>query len=421
MFEPGDIQSGIRFAMEGSGFELDDRSGQSVYGGTYVLRGSSDNDLMEITFPNSNVFALGFDTYVEALPNPATLVIYDPDGIVLLEQEVYCGPTGLFFGVTDTALLSRVEIDPGGSFAHVDNVAFTPVGWLTYYATREAFQSSNNLPVEDFEDGTLGSFSGTNVSYQTENAVFDICDIYRGVIISNTSGGFELEKDSGFGTSQVLRVTSDNAHMFIDFTPSNTAAFALETFTETFRPYAAVTIYGPGTALMDRVNWASDPSGEFMGLMSSSGRIALVEIDPGGSFATIDNLAFEADIDCDHDGLPDDWERRFFNGPTNATASGHSDDDGVPDGDEYGADTIPTNGQSYFHLTGLRRTNSFAVTFVCTNSRVYSLGYSTNLMMGEWWAVNGATNVPGDASGSMSLTDPADATQRSYRVGVALP
>lgn len=103
-----------------------------------------------------------------------------------------------------------------------------------------------------------------------------------------------------------------------------------------------------------------------------------------------------------------------------AAALGNQDGDGFPTDQEWVADTAPTNGNSFFRLTGTAHTNSFAVSFVCTNSRVYSLQFATNLVDGEWLMADGATNVAG-VGGSMSLTDTVDSAQRSYRVGVSLP
>ncbi|MBN1675882.1 MAG: hypothetical protein JXR37_32865, partial [Kiritimatiellae bacterium] len=81
----------------------------------------------------------------------------------------------------------------------------------------------------------------------------------------------------------------------------------------------------------------------------------------------------------------------------------------------------PTNSESCFRLTDVQRTNSFTVTFACTNSRVYGLELNTNLVLGPWSFVPGETNKWGEGDGEMSLTDPADATQRNYRVGVSVP
>ena len=97
-----------------------------------------------------------------------------------------------------------------------------------------------------------------------------------------------------------------------------------------------------------------------------------------------------------------------------------TDGDSLTDNDEFFADTSPTNPASLFQITGTAHTNSHTVTFSCTNSREYSLMYSESLVTGDWSLVTGQTNVPGVGS-SMSLTDPADATQRSYTVGVSLP
>ncbi|MFH1108350.1 MAG: choice-of-anchor Q domain-containing protein, partial [Planctomycetota bacterium] len=126
--------------------------------------------------------------------------------------------------------------------------------------------------------------------------------------------------------------------------------------------------------------------------------------------------------DSDGDTMRDDWEHRYDLNPTNAAdAAGHADADGINNRDEHTADTCPTNGASYFHLTDIDKTNSFAVEFVCTNSRAYSLQFATNMVDGQWSMVNGATNVAGSASGTMSLTDTVDSVQRSYRVGVGIP
>lgn len=55
--------------------------------------------------------------------------------------------------------------------------------------------------------------------------------------------------------------------------------------------------------------------------------------------------------DGDDDGMPGDWEFRHFGGPTNAVAEVDSDLDGIPNLDEYIADTDPTNTASHLHFT----------------------------------------------------------------------
>ncbi|MBU1908884.1 MAG: hypothetical protein KJ726_02425, partial [Verrucomicrobia bacterium] len=169
----------------------------------------------------------------------------------------------------------------------------------------------------------------------------------------------------------------------------------------------------PGSPCIDRganTNLSADLDGIARPLDGNNDGTNTVDM---GGYEFIHSLA-----DSDADGLTDSNE--IYSVGTDPLRS-DTDGDGAGDGDEVFADTIPTNSGSYFHLTGLRRTNSFAVTFVCTNSRVYSLQAATNMVDGSWLMVDGATNVAGDIGGTMSLTDTVDSVQRSYRVGVGIP
>jgi hypothetical protein len=125
--------------------------------------------------------------------------------------------------------------------------------------------------------------------------------------------------------------------------------------------------------------------------------------------------------DTDGDTMPDGWEDYRDLDPIDPSdASGDPDDDACPNDHEYIADTDPGNSNSYFHLTAIDDSASCVVSFVCTNTRVYSLSFATNLLEGTWRPVAGATNVTG-VGGWMSLTDSVDDVHRSYRVGVRLP
>ncbi|MBP7828634.1 MAG: VCBS repeat-containing protein [Kiritimatiellae bacterium] len=89
--------------------------------------------------------------------------------------------------------------------------------------------------------------------------------------------------------------------------------------------------------------------------------------------------------------------------------------------DERIADTSPADSNDYFHVTRLWRTNSMAVTFGSSTARVYALESCGMLEIESWIAVEGQTNVPGDASGTTTLTDTNHAARGMYRVGVGLP
>lgn len=126
-------------------------------------------------------------------------------------------------------------------------------------------------------------------------------------------------------------------------------------------------------------------------------------------------------LDGDTDGTPTvdmgayEYDRSVYD----------SDGDGLTDGAECIADTDPTNPASLFHITSVEATNSIAVIFACTNSRVYSLETTTDAVDGPWLTVAGRANVPGDASGAMTLVDtnpPPDGHPSGfYRVIVRTP
>ena len=126
--------------------------------------------------------------------------------------------------------------------------------------------------------------------------------------------------------------------------------------------------------------------------------------------------------DSDADGMDDSWEHGYGLNPTNAAdASADPDGDHCSNLHEYRADTVPTDAASYFHITAVGHTNSCTVSFSCTNSRVYTLEYSEALTGATWSVVSGQVQVPGEADGEMSLTDPTDAPLRCYRIRVEYP
>lgn len=126
--------------------------------------------------------------------------------------------------------------------------------------------------------------------------------------------------------------------------------------------------------------------------------------------------------DSNGDEVPDWWYHQYNLNPTATTSgSADNDDDGVPNNAEYAADTIPTNDLSFFRLLNIEQTNSFAIEFSCTNTRVYSLESKDSLVTGEWVFVAGATNAHGHTDGRMNLIDSEHVPKRTYRVNVSLP
>ena len=88
--------------------------------------------------------------------------------------------------------------------------------------------------------------------------------------------------------------------------------------------------------------------------------------------------------DTDADGLPDWWEMAWFqNSRTNASPTGNPDLDPALNLDEYGANTDPGNGDSFLHLTAIRRatTNSTVLSWTTAAGRRYTVRGSTNLAL----------------------------------------
>jgi hypothetical protein len=85
------------------------------------------------------------------------------------------------------------------------------------------------------------------------------------------------------------------------------------------------------------------------------------------------------------------------------------------------AATDGTDSNSYFCLSAMQCSDFVAVSFACTNSRIYSLYLTTNIVDGPWLSVAGMTNIAGDVGGVMSLFDSNDVPEAEYRVTVEIP
>ena len=126
--------------------------------------------------------------------------------------------------------------------------------------------------------------------------------------------------------------------------------------------------------------------------------------------------------DSNEDGVPDGWYQQYGLNATSRTVAVEDDDEDEDDNrTEWIALTHPTNGASFFRVQAIRQTNSLAVTLACSTARVYSLEGRGWLEAGVWLPVSGRTNVPGEASGWLTLTDTNNSSFQVYRVEVRLP
>lgn len=129
--------------------------------------------------------------------------------------------------------------------------------------------------------------------------------------------------------------------------------------------------------------------------------------------------------DQDGDGILDLWEIRYFDEITDCDASADDDGDERSNGDEFIADSVPTNGASYFRdrIALMRGTH---VSEVCvdeptTNTRVYDAFWKTNVLGEGPWVPCGL-DVPGaDAGTNLWLSVTNEAEKVFYRAGVRVP
>lgn len=116
--------------------------------------------------------------------------------------------------------------------------------------------------------------------------------------------------------------------------------------------------------------------------------------------------------DEDGDGIPDDWEDDNFGTTTGAVASAHSDEDGVPDGDEFLAGTNPFDSDSYPMLDIVRQGTNFVLRIGAINQRLYQILRTTNLVSGIWEDVT--ARILAEADGDMVLLDDLGIIGQAY-------
>ena len=164
---------------------------------------------------------------------------------------------------------------------------------LIIYNSRAAFNAAApGLPLETFESSTLTSgnavsFAGP-LSSLTNNSTFSAGSLLNGFSLSTTSDNVYTGRD--FGGSPGANVSSVlfAANMNLDFTPGVTAiGLDLQGWNSTNGPWT-VDVIGPGGSL----GVYNLPTGQFFGVISTSGPISRLFLDKPNTGGTIDNLAF---------------------------------------------------------------------------------------------------------------------------------
>ncbi len=155
-----------------------------------------------------------------------------------------------------------------------------------------------------------------------------------------------------------------------------------------------------------------------------------VEVSGSGTFTFA--LGFQAMAsDWNNDGMPNTWVDRYgLSTHPNGGASQDADADGVPNENEYVADTNPLDGQSYFHVSRVAASPASGVTvrFPTSAARFYKMWYDNNSLLTPAWSNASPTLIQGTGgtvewtdNGSTTTPHPNLRTNRYYKVEVRLP
>lgn len=119
--------------------------------------------------------------------------------------------------------------------------------------------------------------------------------------------------------------------------------------------------------------------------------------------------------DLDGDGMPDAWETLYLPGATNAVATADSDGDGSDNYTEYMAGTLPNDAGSVFKVTSFSPPVSNGAPFILNWStvpgRLYSVGYTRDLIYYDFVAFPDATDLPHTQN---SYTDTVEHAESSH-------
>jgi hypothetical protein len=142
-------------------------------------------------------------------------------------------------------------------------------------------------------------------------------------------------------------------------------------------------------------------------------------------FAHVQTDSIQMGPDTDGDGLPDDWERNYAGNLTTLNGTGDNDGDGVPNSQEYLADTDPLNASSNLRITSFIATAAGTmntITFRSRPTRLYEVQERTSLNTGPIWADSGLGLFSPDAGATTtrSFSDTAS-TMRYFRVEASKP
>jgi uncharacterized repeat protein (TIGR01451 family) len=154
------------------------------------------------------------------------------------------------------------------------------------------------------------------------------------------------------------------------------------------------------------------------GAVISTASVSTDATDPNttNNLVTITNMIIAA-ADTNHNGMADWWEQYYFADPADRVPTNDFDGDGVMNIDEYEANTVPTDSNSFFSISAFTAAPSCSVTFEARTARVYFAAANTNLLE-SWTAI--ASNIPGIGQ-TVTIVETNMPPERSFRVRAIRP
>jgi hypothetical protein len=298
-------------------------------------------------------------------------------------------------------------------------------------------QSESFVPTtllyETFRDGQIPSNWTIHTYFGTEDYPWVFDNPGNRTNVTGGTGGFAIV-DSLF--YQVYMCTTlDSPTLDLSHETRVYLSFNSDAYGE-FHHYSAVVVSTNNDYSLNDNIWTDSghlrgPTNVLIDLSAYAGLTGIVvhfvyETEHPSWWEIDDVLVRGSSIDTDDDGLPDWWEERYFEGPTNGVAGEDFDNDLVCNINEWLADTDPTNSASYSILSTIvvvsSNMNDLAITIGPYTSplRRYALCYTTNILSMDEAPVSTSAQGSPDHS-PVLLIDTNTANEAFFRVIIEEP
>ena len=466
-------QIAVTLYDNGTGPELDKTveislanvSGGGLLGGnqthTLTIRDTNGGTIAAPTFIPTETDFFGDISLVMTSTTPATVIYYTLDGslpVLPLEDvtggyepsssaHLYTGPVPL---QTSTRIKAAAMVGSYGA-STVSSILYleqTPM----YTYPEGTIISTMSAGTDDAEELSFPSRATNLTNTYIRLGKDDVAKwVYGGIRFTNVAVPADAtisnayiqftSSDEGYGTvtHTIYGEASDNPSTFSGTsgnisTRSKTSASATwvpPSWTEANASGIAQRTADISSIIQELVNRPGWQSGNDIAIIIVYGAPASGDMRPAHSYDgnsvkapyLLVKYDPEPSEDANGDGIPDTWQEQHFGDANDPDAEPDADPDGdhFSNADEYTAGTIPTNSSSLLAFTGvLISETDNTIRWLSVSNRTYDVYRTTNLLQG-WDAQPFTSNIPGEASGINSVTDPSSETPVFYRINAVMP